>query len=142
MNTKTKIWPTDGIKNHLLAVSAWLQSRNWATTISDNDKYITAYTQGGKATLMYLAPRFGLNLSDQHALNARETGELRTWGRSDIKVILQDAFWLMNQGPSAQCQTDSSISHYYKLGVQETIHALARSFGIAISIDKPGLGGP
>ncbi len=126
-----KIWQAEAIRNHLLAVRAWMQDSTLPALMADKDSHLAAYRQGGEAALRYLAERFGVTLNGSPANKQPQTGELRlkTWTCEDIKSILEVAWQVMHEGGILSPDQDTRVRAFY-CGLDKAISAVVLSFDI------------
>jgi len=126
-----KIWQAEAIRNHLLAVRAWMQDSTLPALMPDKDGHLAAYCQGGEAALRYLAERFGVALNGSPANKQPQTGELRlrTWTCEDIKSILEVAWQVMHEDRVLCPDQDTRVRALYR-GLEKAISAVVLSFDI------------
>ena len=122
-----KIWQIEDVRNHLQAVRSGLQANSRAAAaLADDGEQLAAYQRGWKATLEYLARRFGVTLNGAQPAELR----LKMWSRQEVNSILAETQAIMYPVDLVDgVAHDRHLAAYYR-GVERAIQAVALSFGI------------
>jgi hypothetical protein len=126
----TKLWQTEGIKNHLLMVQAGVRASLPADLIQDTDGRWAAHQAGAEAVITCLAERFGINLNNERSKRP-QTGELRlkTWTLKDVERNLRVVWLILCTGSPLPEELEGRLGAYYQ-GIKKTLTLVALSFGL------------